>query len=323
MEAQHALPKVSICIPTYNCETYIADAIKSALNQTYTNFELIVIDNHSTDGTEQIVRAIADSRLRYFQNETNIGMVRNWNRCIQLAKSEYIVVLSADDQLLPSMVQKSVSVLEKNRNVGLVFSSCYHIDKKGEIIKKLQPYKNNEVFDGTAFLEHHILGNFVYTPTVMVRKSCYEKLGGFDVALRHVFDWEMWLRIEMIYDVAYISEPLALYRVHDKSGSSLMTQELLYNDHRLVWKKMMSRCYKNVRLKNLISYKEYTYLKSEYFRGNIRPVSFLSSASRIISRNLWVLVKSRFGLAVGYCLVKRPLVNLKNLRARSYDSSIA
>jgi glycosyltransferase involved in cell wall biosynthesis len=126
--------KVSILIPVYNRENLIEETVRSAMNQTYENIEIIIVDNKSTDNTWSVLNKLAsqDNRIKIFQNETNIGPVRNWKRCIDEASGEYGKILWSDDLIAPEFLEKTVPFLE-NEDVGFVFTA---VEKFTDIVKK-------------------------------------------------------------------------------------------------------------------------------------------------------------------------------------------
>ena len=127
-------PKISVCIPVYNGSNYIAESIESVLAQTYKDFELIVVDNCSTDNTEEIVRNFNDPRLEYFRNKKNLGIVGNHNHCLGVAKGEYICIWHHDDVMLPDNLKFKVQLLDDQPEVGFVHSNIIMIDDKGEVV---------------------------------------------------------------------------------------------------------------------------------------------------------------------------------------------
>src|SRR5689334_17359944 len=107
------LPKISVLIPTYNYAHYLDETIQSVLNQSFKDFELIIVDNHSTDNTEEVVsKYLADERVSYHKNEKNLGLVGNWNMCLTYPKAEYIKFICADDMIHPEMLDKFYAVME-------------------------------------------------------------------------------------------------------------------------------------------------------------------------------------------------------------------
>lgn len=135
---QRNFPTVSILIPVYNREGFIAECIQSALDQAYQGFEVVVVDNASDDGTWDICQQFAanDQRVRVFQNETNIGAVRNWQRCIAIAKGTYGKILFSDDLILPSFLEKTIPLLEVDQECAFVYTAAEIFSKSGVIAAK-------------------------------------------------------------------------------------------------------------------------------------------------------------------------------------------
>jgi len=211
------MPKVSVCIPTYNYAHYLGPCIESVLAQTFDDWELIVVDDCSSDNTEEVVRAIRDSRIRFFSNEHNLGLVRNVNHCISLANGDYVCVLHADDLLLPKMLERSVAVLDAHPGVGFTHTAYYRIDENGTILDVEQRWESDRVMGGAAALRNLLMDHYLAIATVLTRRDCYRILGSYDESYEWAYGWEMELRIALHYDVAYIAEPLACHRDH--SGS--------------------------------------------------------------------------------------------------------
>ena len=207
-------PKVSVCIPNYNYGHFIRSSIQSVLDQTYQDFELIIVDDSSTDNSESVVKSFSDNRIKFYNNERNIGLVKNLNRCLCLASGQYVSILHGDDIYLPQALEKRVSSLDSNPSVGLVYSQYKIIDENGAVIGEYRYCQDDYIAKGEDEFKTLILKNHIGCPTVMVRKECYDKLGGYDERYPQPSDWEMWLRIALHYDVAFISEPLVCYRVH-------------------------------------------------------------------------------------------------------------
>ena len=214
--------KVSVCIPVYDGAKYLAEAITSTLNQTLADFELIIVDDSSTDGSDLIVNAFSDSRLKFLKNPNRLGLAKNWNKCVELSRGEYVCIFHQDDVMLPLNLEKKARILDDNPSVGLVFSQAQIIDRQGAPIRKFSENDPNDggVQDGLKFFERWFLElNVICCPSVLVRKSCYEKLGGFDSRLPFTCDWEMWMRICLFHNIGYLSEPLLDYREHDGNES--------------------------------------------------------------------------------------------------------
>lgn len=214
---------VSVCIPTYNRYEYLREAIRSILEQTYTDYELIVSDDASTDSTRELVDSFRQDRVRYHHNARNLGPVANWNRCIELARGKYITFLADDDLMLSENLERKVHVLEEYPSVGLVHSNAIVIGSKGEIREELKPPvvtgQELVIKPGIKLIESAILNhsNPIVATSVMVRRDCFERLGHFDERIPFTSDFEMWLRIAGAYDLAYLPRPLIKYRWHEKN----------------------------------------------------------------------------------------------------------
>jgi glycosyltransferase involved in cell wall biosynthesis len=206
-------PKVSVCIPTYNRSRYLARAVSSVLEQTFEDFELVVVDNASVDDTSQVMAALKDKRIRYHRNESNLGMVGNWNRCVQLAQADYVAILHDDDLWSEHYLARVVPVLERHGNVGLAYSAAFIVDGEGKPHHVHTHWTEDRIINGEVEFRELIINNKILCPTVTVRRTCYERLGVFDESILLGADWEMWLRICLYYDVVYIAEPLAYYRM--------------------------------------------------------------------------------------------------------------
>lgn len=220
-------PKVSVCMPVYNGEDYIAESIESVLNQTFADFEIVVCDNCSTDKTEEIVSGYKDPRITYLRNQKNLGLVGNANRCIEVANGEYVCILHHDDCMMPDNLSRKVRLLDEHPNVGFVHSNLYLIDSKGDVVSEeiwAEDSRRDYVDDGREVFARYVsclhLGASIFIGAVLARRACYGRVGTFNHNLPHCLDSEMWMRMALFYDVACISTPLVKYRVHDSSTSS-------------------------------------------------------------------------------------------------------
>lgn len=220
----HNQPLVSICIPTYNAGKTIMHTIGSILNQTYHNLEILVVDNASSDNTMSLLREINDPRLAIHMNERNIGAEANFSRCIELASGEYIAIFHADDLYLPDMVEEQVRTFQDNPSVGAVFTMADLINDRDEIVgqsklpaklRRRRVFHRPEIF--FSILEN---GNFLMTPSCMVRGKLYKELAPFDVdRFGTSADLDMWLRILKKGPIAVLDDRLMSYRVSTTQGS--------------------------------------------------------------------------------------------------------
>ena len=213
-------PKVSVIIPTYNCAKYLPEAIQSVLNQTYQDFEIIVVDDGSTDETKQILNPYIEKNLiRYvYQNNQGVGAARN--KGIKEANSEYIAFLDSDDLWDPKMLERSLSLMQ-SYNYDWVACDNYRleIDENG-VLSNLEIYCNKEIPSNSKDIFLSLIKkNFIGGPSkVLARKKCFEIAGYFDETIRVVEDWELWLRFAKVgLKLGYIKEPLYYYRLR-KNG---------------------------------------------------------------------------------------------------------
>ena len=220
-------PKVSVCIPVYNGEDYIADAIESILSQTFESLELIVCDNCSTDNTAKVVGSFKDPRVIYIRNSQNLGLVGNANHCLDQAKGEYISILHHDDMMMPDNLERKVQVLNENPNVGFVHSDIMLINPQKEVIASNiweEDTRRDYIKNGFEVFQRYVLkmplAASIFIGAVLARRSCYQHVGTFNPKFLHCNDSEMWLRMMLFYDVACIGIPLVKYRVHPFSTST-------------------------------------------------------------------------------------------------------
>ena len=224
------MPKVSVIIPTYNRANLLPECLKSVLAQSFQDFEIIVIDDGSTDNTQEIVSAFP---VRCLCQE-NGGPAAAYNKGIELATGEYIAFLDSDDVLLMNALEKGVEILDRHPEAGFSYGQAYLMDEKGRIFgfRKSRPKYSCVREDSEEIRELLIFGNHIPHPTVMVRRSCLEEVGVYNLAFRSCAeDFELWVRLAQRYATAYIAEPLAKYRVHSQAiCSTLESKEIEQND---------------------------------------------------------------------------------------------
>jgi len=205
-----SLPKVSVVIPTYNRAQFIVRALESVFAQTYKNYEIIVIDDGSTDDTPQVMKQF-DGRLNYIRKE-NGGSASACNRGIAESKGEYIAFLDSDDYWTPEKLAEQVKVLDSQPKVGIVYSRMPIINEKGERLGT-----KPAGISGKNFKELLEVWGDLPTSTVMTRRACFDKAGFFDPALKTMQDIDMWLRIARFYDLYEIEgKVLAYYFRHSE-----------------------------------------------------------------------------------------------------------
>lgn len=235
------IPKVTVCIPTYNYGRFIGDAINSVLTQTFTDLELIIVDNCSTDDTSEVVAKFVrlDSRVRYYCNKANIGMVGNWNKCLGYARGDYVNILCADDLLQPDFIAQAQMMLSKDDAVALVGCSRTFVRENLEVIFTRSFAEHDIVLNGTAVINRCLIHmNLIGEPTAVLFRRPLAKRG-FSERYRHLADLEMWFHLLESGKFCFINEPLCSIRLHAEqetnynvnSCSTIMDEITLINEY--------------------------------------------------------------------------------------------
>ena len=201
------MPNVSVIIPAYNAESTIRSTIVSVVSQTYTNYEIIVINDGSTDRTAKIVKTIKDDRIKLF-NYQNGGLPTARNRGMRQATGEYIAFLDADDLWTEDKLEKQLAMLEANPEAGVAYSRTSCIDWQGNLLYNCDPIS----FTGNVF-EKLLLTNFLQNGSnPLIRKVAVEAVGEFDPSLKSCEDWDYYLRLAARYPFAIVPEYQIFYR---------------------------------------------------------------------------------------------------------------
>ncbi|MCU0565590.1 MAG: glycosyltransferase [Oculatellaceae cyanobacterium Prado106] len=235
-------PLISICIPTYNGEDYLRECLDSVLPQTFADFEVLIVDDRSTDHTLQIAQSYAqqDSRIKVVQNSQNLGLVGNWNRCAELAQGEWIKYVFQDDLIAPRCLEKMLAEVQENTTLVCCRRDFIFSPNTAEKIKRF--YQNiislHDRFPNGANLSVEDFGqvilsdighNFVGEPTtILVRREAFYRFGGFNPHLIQICDLEFCCRIAVHTGITYVPETLATFRLHQKSTSSKNHDERQY-----------------------------------------------------------------------------------------------
>ena len=231
-------PTVSVIIPTYNRANLIDKSILSVLNQTYDDFELIIIDDGSTDNTADVINGFDDERIRYIRHETNKGLAAARNTGINFSIGVFISFQDDDDEWVTKKLEKEINVMKKSKpNVGVVYSGLCRIkDNK----KTYLPEPEHILREGDLSNEL-IKRNFVHS-LILIRRSCFEKVGLYDEDLRAVEDWDLNLRLSKYYKFKFIDEALIKSYKDDSSLSSNLSlmldcTEKIFEKHSSVFNK--------------------------------------------------------------------------------------
>lgn len=237
----HKIPLVSICIPVFNCEQFIGKAIESALDQTFSDFELIILNNQSTDKTLNIAQSYVDPRIKIISHTKNIGAEANWNFAIGLARGQYIKILCADDVIYPKCLERKIDIFEKDfqKRISLIASKRDIINEQGKIVVKargLGPLKRqvkfNQAVKALVGKGTNLIGE---TSSAMFRKEAASRAGLFSSKIPYLIDLDYWCRLLKTGDLFAIDEVLSAFRISNSSwsfelvrGQATQTRALMY-----------------------------------------------------------------------------------------------
>lgn len=231
------MPCVSVIIPAYNHEQYISQCIESVLTQTFTDFEIIVVDDGSQDGTASVLEQYR-GRLSIIQ-QINRGTQAARNTAIRASSGQYIALLDSDDVWLPNKLERQVAAFVASPTAGLVYAPAHLIDAQGSRLGTTTI--GNPIEYPEAAFEQILIENPVPALTALIRRECLQDIGMFDERLIGAADWDMWLRIAAQWRVVYIPEPLGLYRVHESNTTQLLRKtRSLFTEHMQVLERALA-----------------------------------------------------------------------------------
>lgn len=240
-------PLVSICIPTYNGEAWLKQCLDSCLQQTYTNFELVICDDGSTDNSAEIIEEYLSehTNIRFHRNEKNLGLVANWNRCLELSKGEWIKFVFQDDYITENCLQRFVETI----NPSVPLSVCArnfilpenpsedYINYYTKVVRTLENTSaHKETFYSAELISkiavENIAMNFIGEPSlIFFKKSVTQELGPFNADLKQICDLEFALRVAAKYGLTYIPEKLCAFRIHSNSTTTTNVTQNYFQLH--------------------------------------------------------------------------------------------
>lgn len=228
-------PMWSVMIPTYNSEVFLKETLESLLVQDLgpSAMQITVVDNGSTDGTEAIVQETGKGRIEFIRNDHNYGVMGNFNRCVELARGQYVHILNSDDTLLPGFYERYGQVLERHPTLGLLSSNSELMNEHSQRTGETPPFLGLETPGKN--LDPFLYYNPVRTPAVVVSAEAYKRTGGFDTELLQVGDWDMWMRVIATCSGMHLNEILTRYRLHTGNETSrvYLTGDDLFDLERL------------------------------------------------------------------------------------------
>jgi glycosyltransferase involved in cell wall biosynthesis len=235
-------PKVSLCIPTYNGEAFLSECLESVVNQTFRDMEILVVDDDSRDDSVAIAQRYVrmDRRVRVIANKKHLGLVENWNRCVDLANGEWIKFVFQDDRIEPFCISRMVNA--SRAGVDLVVVRRLLDFEQGTPDSVQELYANHLAehnltrhFSDCSYIPPEAFaklgleapyGNCLGEPTAtMIRRSAFIKYGHFNSNLVSLCDWEYFARVAVNTGLCYISEPLAYFRIHSRARSAEIREQ--------------------------------------------------------------------------------------------------
>lgn len=206
--------KVSVLMSVHNGERFLREAVDSILGQTFADFEFIIVDDSSTDGTEAILNGYHDPRIVRLRNETNLGLTKSLNRGLAVARGMYIARMDADDTSDPSRIEKELAVIEDDADTRAVFSCFRRIDAAGQMIQDVPVYFSPEAIYLELFFNNCLLHG-----TALIEKEFLQRAGGYDESLESAQDYELWNRLKSRSRLVMLPEILYSYRDHQEAVS--------------------------------------------------------------------------------------------------------
>jgi GT2 family glycosyltransferase len=239
------MPQISVVIPTYNRQHLVQQTIDSVLQQTFSDWELIVVDDGSTDDSRRVLEKRYGSRIRYvYQCNQGESVARNLG--VELATGDYVAFLDSDDLWHPDKLKRQIEVMEKHPDVALVGTQAHWINFEGWRLR-LPPHGHDQKSNSISWADL-VLNNVVAGggSSALVRRACLANVGGFDPEIRFGEEWDLWIRIARHYGIWQIPEPLVFFRVHSFGTRSWAPRadeaKALYSEHRIILEKAFADC---------------------------------------------------------------------------------
>ena len=231
------MPRVSVVIPTYNCARFLGRTIDSALRQTYRDFEVIVVDDGSTDETQTLMASYGDGVRCICQPNQGVSAARNL--AIEHSDGEFIAYLDADDLWSPEKLARQVEYLDAHPTCGFVHTEVSVIDEQDQILHSLFNRETGRAVPQGRCVREVLLRSHIQTLTVMERRSAFDLAGGFDLRLPVAQDYLHWILIVLAgYEVGYLPEPLGQYRW--RAGSLMSSQRRLLEDFVKIYEALLT-----------------------------------------------------------------------------------
>lgn len=229
-------PLVSVLLPVYNGEAYLAESIQSILDQTFANFELLILNDGSKDRSLEIIQGFKDSRIKVINNPQNLGLIATLNKGLVEARGQFVARMDADDKAFPERFKIQYEYLSGHPEVAVVGTWAQVIDKDGKFIKL-----HRNPLDHYAIMYELMFGNTITHPSIMMRKDVVISVGGYDKNWQHAEDYDLYSRLVHRHKLANIGQPLLYYRQHGTSVTGTdSSQEIIRENTYKIMKRNIS-----------------------------------------------------------------------------------
>ena len=223
--ADERAPAVSVAMKAYQHEAYVGQAIRSVLDQSFEDFELVVTDDGSTDGTPDVIASFTDARVRFERLRTNRGIAAAMNATMRRVRGEFVAILNSDDFALPGRLERQVAFLREHPGVAAVFSVPLQVGESGEPVAALGSmfaiaFADRNVSRHAWLRRFFLHGNCLCAPSAMIRRSALDAIGPDDVRLAHLVDLDRWVRLLEQHEIRVLDEPLTAFRVRANAANA-------------------------------------------------------------------------------------------------------
>lgn len=301
------VPTISVVIPTYNRANLVGRAIQSVLNQTYQDFEIIVIDDASTDDTDKIMILVNDKRIKYIKNKKNIGGSESRNIGIKNAKGKYIAFLDSDDEWMPTKLEKQLRKINESSVLAKIIYTGYWVVKNSILELGQIPSKKGNIHRELLYQDY-----VNPTSTVFLKKNCFEKIGYFNHILNARQDYDMWLRLSRHYNFDYVKEPLVKLFVTENCITRNIKSR--FEAFYIIISKIIEEMehFSDKEKKSILSTQYFSMARYCQKQNEINFASFFlkeAMKNKLINLKNWILF---FSIKTNFNIDNKYIINIKN-----------
>jgi glycosyltransferase involved in cell wall biosynthesis len=278
------MPVVSVIVPNYNHAQFLPRRLGSILSQRFADFEVIYLDDASTDNSDTVIAPfLEDRRIRVIRNTVNSGSVfKQWNRGVRVALGDYVWIAEADDSAEPTLLSRLVPLLDQNPQVGIAYCQSREVDGSGRILRSFdhwtadldqERWQHDFIASGPEeCAQYLVVKNTIPNASgVLFRRSVFERTGGAVETMKLCGDWITWIRMLLVSDLAFVSEPLNYFRSHAGTVRATDQSNILVREQYQVISFILKRCPVSLEKRNqVLADLRKTWMSSFHFRGMCR-----------------------------------------------------